>query len=124
MNTVEKPKSKKQQKIEEQQEAAERLIKLFQGDDKPTVYTILRHRSKSGMSRNISLKYVKGGQLMDITYSAAIVLGWPIVEEFNRAIKVNGCGMDMGFHLVSSLSSALFSARESDGSSKLRHEWA
>lgn len=123
MNTVEKPKSKKQLKQEEQQEATARLLQLFEGDDSPEILTIVRHVSKSGMSRNISLKYVKNGELMDITYNAAMVLDWPLVEGFNRAIKVGGCGMDMGFHLVYSLSGRLY-GYEGRNAYRLRHRWA
>lgn len=123
MNTVEKPKSKKQLKQEEQQEATARLLQLFEGDDSPEILTIVRHVSRSGMSRNISLKYVKNGELMDITYSAAMVLDWPLVEGFNRAIKVGGCGIDMGFHLVYSLSGRLY-GYEDRNDYRLRHRWA
>lgn len=123
MNTIEKPKSKKQVKQEEQQAAAERLLALFQDDKNPRVFTILRRTSASGMTRLISLKYVKGGELFDITYSAGLVLDWPIVEGFNRAIRVSGCGMDMGFHLVYSLSASLYGYEERNAY-RLRQEWA
>jgi hypothetical protein len=123
MKTTEKPKSKKQQKIEEQQAATERLLQLFEGDESPEILTIVRHVSKSGESRNISLKYVKNGELLDITYSAALVLDWPLVEGFSRAIKVGGCGMDMGFHTVYSLSGRLY-GYEDRNDYRLRHRWA
>ena len=123
MKTTEKPKSKKQQKIEEQQAATERLLQLFEGDESPEILTIVRHVSRSGMSRNISLKYVKNGELVDITYNAALVLGWPLVEGFSRAIKVGGCGMDMGFHTVYSLSGRLYGYQERNAY-RLRHRWA
>lgn len=123
MKTTEKPKSKKQQKIEEQQAATERLLRLFEGDESPEILTIVRHVSRSGMSRNISLKYVKNGELMDITYNAALVLDWPLVEGFSRAIKVGGCGMDMGFHTVYSLSGRLYGYQERNAY-RLRHRWA
>jgi hypothetical protein len=123
MKTTEKPKSKKQQKIEEQQAATERLLQLFEGDESPEILTIVRHVSRSGMSRNISLKYVKNGELLDITYSAALVLDWPLVEGFSRAIKVGGCGMDMGFHTVYSLSGRLYGYQERNAY-RLRHRWA
>ena len=123
MKTTEKPKSKKQLKQEEQQAATERLLQLFEGDESPEILTIVRHVSRSGMSRNISLKYVKNGELLDITYSAALVLDWPLVEGFSRAIKVGGCGMDMGFHTVYSLSGRLYGYQERNAY-RLRHRWA
>lgn len=123
MNTTEKPKSKKQQKIEEQQAATERLLQLFEGDESPEILTIVRHVSRSGMSRNISLKYVKNGELLDITYNAALVLDWPLVDGWNYSVKVGGCGMDMGFHTVYSLSGRLYGYQERNAY-RLRHRWA
>lgn len=74
-----------------------------------TIYTILRSVSSSGMSRNISLLCVTEGELCDITYYAAAALGWKLTEtNGRRAIRVQGVGMDMGFHLVDSLSYALY----------------
>lgn len=123
MNTTEKPKSKKQQKLEEQQAATERLLQLFEGDESPEILTIVRHVSRSGMSRNISLKYVKNGELVDITYNAALVLDWPLVDGWNYSVKVGGCGMDMGFHTVYSLSGRLYGYQERNAY-RLRHRWA
>lgn len=119
MTTIEKPKSKKQVKQELQQEAVERLLSLFEGDASPKVYTIIRRVSRSGMSRDISLKYVKDGFLYDLTYSAAHALDWKIIEDGQRSIRVGGCGMDMGFHLVSTLSRVLYG-----DDYRLRHDWA
>ena len=123
MKTTEKPKSKKQQKLEEQQAATERLLQLFEGDESPEILTIVRHVSRSGMSRNISLKYVKNGELVDITYNAALVLDWPLVDGWNYSVKVGGCGMDMGFHTVYSLSGRLYGYQERNAY-RLRHRWA
>jgi len=119
VKTIEKPKSKKQVKQELQQEAVERLLSLFEGDANPKVYTIIRNVSRSGMSRDISLKYVKGGFLYDLTYFAALALDWRLVEGGQRSIRVQGCGMDMGFHLVSTLSRVLYG-----DDYRLRHDWA
>ena len=84
-----------------------------------TIYTILRSVSSSGMSRNISLVAVCEGQLCDITYYAAAALGWKLTDtNGRRAIRVQGAGMDMGFHLVDSLSYALYGEGY-----KLKHEW-
>lgn len=67
---------------------------------------ILRHVSRSGMSRKISL-FFKGE---NITYYAAQTLGENCTLEYrgNRVINMGGCGMDMGFACVYNLSSALF----------------
>lgn len=80
------------------------------------VYTILRHVSASGMSRDISLVIAQGGEIIDITYYAAHAMGDKVKEsKGHRVIKVSGAGMDMGFHLVYNLSSVLFHGQERAG---------
>ena len=74
-----------------------------------TVYTILRHVSRSGMFRVIEMVYHPLG---------GIAWVWPYkVEQAGFAEKrnkndngwnVGGCGMDMGFHLVMNLSYLLW----------------
>lgn len=84
--------------------------------DTPNVYTILRSVSASGMSRHISLKIVHKGELIDITYLAARVLGDKLSEKLgHNTIRVNGCGMDMGFNLTYNLSSVLYAGQERAG---------
>ena len=109
----------------EKSESIERLRKLLAGDAKPVIYTINRHTSASGMSRDISLLYVKGGAIHNITYSASLALGWPLSEKSgNRAIRVSGTGMDMGFHTVYTLSSVLFrDTVKGDAGYTLKQEW-
>jgi hypothetical protein len=100
------------------------LREMFAKQDRPTVYTVLRHVSQSGMSRDISLFIVEDNRLRNITYTVAIALGEkPKDKNGQRVIRVNGCGMDMGFHLVYSLSSVLY-GHEDRGGYKLSHEWA
>jgi hypothetical protein len=109
----------------ERSEAIERLRKLFIGDDSPVILTINRHTSASGMTRDISLLYVKGGAIHNITYSAALALEWPLSEKSgNRAIRVQGVGMDMGFHTVYTLSRVLYrDIQGTDAGYCLRQEW-
>lgn len=100
--------SKKEQKQADYDYAKKQLLEYYvkEGD---TVYTVLRSVSSSGMSRTISLKVARNGKILDLTYFASVVLGWPLVEKNgSRALRVGGCGMDMGFHTVYSLASALF----------------
>jgi hypothetical protein len=86
---------------------------LKEGDK---VYTILRHVSTSGMSRDISLVIAQGDEIIDITYYAAHAMGDKVSEsKGHRVIKVNGAGMDMGFHLVYNLSSVLFAGKDRAG---------
>lgn len=99
------------------------LRQLLAGDHSPVIYTILRHVSASGLSREISLIYVKNNDIYNITYSAGIALDYPLSDKHgHRAIKVQGGGMDLGFHLVYSLSSVLYAERERAGY-VISHRW-
>lgn len=74
-----------------------------------TVYTILRHVSKSSMSRDISLVILTPDGPRDITALAAEAMGaWLSKNCPDAAIRVGGCGMDMGYHLVYSLARTLY----------------
>jgi hypothetical protein len=124
MNTTKQLSKRALQELE-QVESVERLRTLFAGDSKPVIHTITRHVSSSGMSRDISLIYATSAGLTNITYSAALALGWPLSEKSgNRAVRVSGCGMDMGFHLVYTLSRVLYrDAVEGDAGYHLQQQW-
>jgi hypothetical protein len=107
--------SKKAQAQLDRDYAKEHLLThyLKEGDK---VYTILRHVSTSGMSRDISLVIAQGDEIIDVTYYVAHAMGEKVSEsKGHRVIRVNGCGMDMGFHLVYNLSSVLFAGQERAG---------
>lgn len=92
-------------------EAIEKLRDLFAGDNKPVIHTITRHVSASGMTRDISLIYIKDNAIHNITYWGALALEWQLSEKSgNRAIRVSGAGMDMGFHTVYTLSRVIYGA--------------
>jgi hypothetical protein len=115
--------SKRALKELERDESIERLRGIFDGDDKPMIYTILRHVSASGMSRDISLIYIKGNSVYHLNYSVAHALGDRLVSRNGSdAIRVHGTGMDMGFHLVYSLSSVLYAGQDRAGY-VLSHRW-
>jgi len=81
-----------------------------------TVYTILRSVSASGMNRVIDMFYIKDNRPVTIHYSTNKVF-----EKRHGKVngyKVSGCGMDMGFHLVSNLASHLF-----DDYKLINQEW-
>jgi hypothetical protein len=112
----------------EQQEACDYLRELFADDSKPEIRTVLRHVTASGMSRDISLFYVKNNELINITYYAGLALGWRLVERNgSRAIRVGGAGMDMGFHLVYTLARTIYKSTESNYGADvgywLEHRW-
>ena len=89
-----------------------------------TVYTMLRHVSKSGIRRRISVvipaKRDDGTLLLiNLSHPIAKLLGRRCSEKYGHdAIVVNGFGMDMGFYLVYSLSKELYG----DGY-KIKQEW-
>lgn len=73
------------------------------------VHCVLRRVSRSGMQREISLfAILSAGDVRDITYLASQVLGDRIGKK--GGIVIGGCGMDMGFALVSNLSYYLYPA--------------
>jgi hypothetical protein len=92
---------------------AESIIKLHEMlTPGMTVKTILRHVSRSGMNRRVSLVVVADDEMKDISWMAAHALGDPVK---NRAgyvqdvgIEISGCGMDVGFELVYNLGRVLW----------------
>lgn len=69
-----------------------------------TAHTILRHVSRSGMLRSISV--IDPATCNDVTWLVSRALGWSRNKRTD-GINVPGCGMDMGFHLIHSLSYAI-----------------
>jgi hypothetical protein len=88
----------------EVEQAKEHLRNWLKPGD--TVYTILRHVSRSGMQREIGLYVVRGDEVQWLGGWAATALGYRIGKY--DGLVVGGCGMDMGFHLVYNLSRVLF----------------
>ena len=98
--------------------AKKSLLNILKTGD--TVYTVLRHVSASGMSRRIDLYTFQDNKPVYLSGYYAMMQG----EEPPRdGYKVGGCGMDMGFHLVYSMSSMLFGSEKLRSGYELRHEW-
>lgn len=70
------------------------------------VYTLVTRVSASGMSRDIKVFVVSDGKITNITFYVAHALGYRR-DDGTGALKVKGCGMDVGYHVVHSLSYAL-----------------
>ena len=90
-------------------------------------YTVLRSVSASGMSRTMSI-FVAGneGEILDITWYVANVLDYKMTDKKGyRSIIVGGCGMDMGFHVIYSLSRVLFADAHDmkDAGYTLKQQW-
>lgn len=118
----------------QQAERADAIAKLREwikpGD---TVYTILRHVSRSGMQREIGVCILKDGEMLHPNYSVALALGHRQGKQ--DGIIMGGCGMDMGFALVYNLGMTLWpngtdkphgtrnGEPDSDGGYALKHRW-
>ena len=83
------------------------------------VYTNLVHVSPSGMTRWIKPLVIVNDRPLNISYHVNHLLDYkPVEKNGTQCVRVGGCGMDMGFHLVYTLSSILF-----DDGYKIKHEW-
>ena len=97
--------TKKQLEINESIETLKTYLKKDM-----TIHSIIRSVSSSGMTRNISFKVIDDiakDHIVDLSYPIAKVLEYPFNDKYH-AIKVSGCGMDMAFHVVHTLSRVLF----------------
>lgn len=99
-----------------------------------TVYTVLRNVARSGMTRWIDLYVIREGEPWRISYHVAQAIG----ETYDRnreALKIGGCGMDMGFAAVYNLGEVLWPSGtpephgrrngepDSSGGYALKHRW-
>ncbi len=91
-------------------------MKLVKGE---TVYTILRHVSRTGMFRIIDAYVIRDNEPISIL----AFLDSKTIKEYSydnkrQGFRRRGAGMDMGFDLVYSISHAVFG----DGYA-LNHRW-
>lgn len=98
------------------QEALEHLREVLPAGS--TVYCVLEHVSRSGMSRRIKV-YATGtdGELFHISHTVSLVTGYPRTVG-RDGVKIGGAGMDMGWDLVHTLGVYL----HGDGYA-LTHRW-
>jgi hypothetical protein len=103
--------TKAEEKRRETEQAKIRLMDLL--NDTGHVYTVLNHVSSSGMTRHIScyvavvIQHTKKPAIVNITWYISKMLDLKRSRN-NGGLVVGGCGMDMGYHIVYSLSSALY----------------
>lgn len=115
--------SKKAQKEQERESARAYLLSILGKQEKPTLYTSLKHVSSSGMSRDMKVLVALDGQILDVTYYVGkLDIGTLKERNGQRVIRVGGCGMDMGFHVVYTVSAVLY-GYEDRGAYTIRHEW-
>ena len=101
--------SKAQVKRDEIATAKIKLVENYQLVSGARVYVSIDSVSRSGMSRNMRVFVINDNKLYNITYYAGHALEWPVKDNSygQRVIKVDGCGIDMAFHLVNTLSRVL-----------------
>lgn len=104
----------------ERAEAIEALRELCPAGT--TVYTVLRSVARSGMSRHIDLYVIRNNEPRWITRLACKATGVMHFDERKDCARISGCGMDMGFHAVYSLSHVLHSPADRAGYA-LNHRW-
>jgi hypothetical protein len=115
--------TQKQARIDQCKEELRKMLKP--GD---TVYTTLRHVSRSGMYRVINLYIIQDNEPRWISSWAADLLEG--FDNRHEGCKASGCGMDMGFNLVYNLSYTLFpdgyddaEGHHNDGGYALKQRW-
>ena len=97
------------------------LIELLEKVDFK-VWAKINHVSRSGMSRNIDFLLIINNRPYNISARVADLIGYGLAKD--GSIKVGGCGMDMAFHVVYTLSCELFCKDKynHDGAYKLKYE--
>jgi hypothetical protein len=89
----------------ERADAIAALQKVLEPGD--TLYTTLVYVSRSGMMRVIDVFVIRDNIPLRLSWSAALASG----HSYNRkheGVQADGCGVDMGFEIVCSLSRSLF----------------
>jgi len=88
-------------------EAIKTLKQVYKLKPNSTIIVNQTSVSSSGMTRRLELYIVnkKSNRLDRITYLVGDVLDWNVND---TGLKVQGCGMDMHFHTVSTLSHYMF----------------
>jgi len=82
-----------------------------------TVYTVLRSVSASGMSRTLDIYVVINSEIVRITWRVAEALD-ARYDQKRQALRVSGCGMDMGWHCIYNLSHLILG-----NGYALKHQW-
>ncbi len=128
--------TKNARKEAEREDAKTRLLAMLKPGDR--VYTVLRHVSASGMSRRISLVIAttdRDGKpaVTSIDWLAARLLSYR--QHDQGGLIVGDSGMNMGFHVVYALGSALWpngtpaphgtrnGEPDTAGGYALKHDW-
>jgi len=116
----------------ERAEAIAKLRDMLRPGD--MIYTTTRKVSRSGMSRDIDLYVIQDNAPRWLSWLTARAVDLPL-DRKTEAVKVGGCGMDMGFHLVYTLGAVLWpdgtpephgtrnGEPDREGGYALKHSW-
>ena len=74
---------------------------------RPTVYTVCKHVSSSGMLRVIDCFVIRDNKPINVSH---LIEAYGLYKRDKRrnGVRVSGCGMDMGFAVVYGLSNEIF----------------
>ena len=98
------------------------------------IYTRCEHVSKSGMTRWLDLYVIKDNNLHRITWDVCSAADFTFCDR-RGLLKIEGCGMDMGFQAVYCLGLSIWpdgtpephgtrnGAPDSNGGYALSHRW-
>lgn len=102
-------------------ETAREYLTDYKLEPGETVYTLVTSAARSGMSRRIKAYVMRDNEPMNITHLVAAILGYSLND---AGMLVRGCGMDIGFHVVYSLSREVFAGHgEGDAGYVLNQRW-
>ena len=94
---------KAKQKENAKREALVTLNVILKQNDR--VFYRVNKVSKSGMSRRISFYAILDNDLLNLNYLFETILDYKSNED---GVLIRGCGMDMGFHAISTVASIMF----------------
>lgn len=89
----------------DRREAWQRLRDTLEPGD--TIWTTVLHVSRSGMTRDIQCFVIRDNEPRNLSRLIALATGFRFHRD-RYAVRVGGCGMDMGFHIVYSLARSLW----------------
>ena len=105
----------------EKQQAIDMLKNIFTSmpEDQRVIYCVLRSVSKSGMSRTIDFFTIDNERPQHLSGLIKMALGYKFGK--NAGLVIGGCGMDMGFHVVYTVSSVVFGGTR--GGYEIKSQW-
>ncbi len=101
--------TKSQIKEQGRQESISYLKSMLNKDD--IIHTQLCHVSQSGMTRHIKVRLIRDNIPLDLSFHTSRALDWAMAKDKfgdRNGIRVGGCGMDMGFHMIYTLARVLY----------------